>query len=133
MLPAPRLLVLFAALLLAACKTIPITPETIRGKYEMSGPPQGLWYAGESIVLGDGTFQYWLFTNQSDDNHPTQYPVSGRYVLNGATINLQSPAVVFPQRTIKRVGKQFTLWTPRQLAMPPEPGRIPNDVLVQQK
>ena len=127
----PRVLLLVAALFLAGCKTVPITMQTIRGRYEMSGKPVGLWYSGESLVLGDGTFQYWLFTNQTDDARQAQYPVSGRFTLDGNTITLHNPAVLFPQRTIRRVDKRVTLWTPRQLAIPPEPGRIPDDVLVQ--
>jgi hypothetical protein len=129
----PRALVLVAALFFAGCKTVPITMETIRGHYEMSGRPEGLWYSGESLVLGDGTFQYWLFTNQTDDPRLAQYPVSGRYTLQGNTITLHHSGVQFPQRTIRRVDRRFTLWTPRQLAIPPEPGRIPDDVLVQRR
>ena len=127
----PRVVLLVAALFLAGCKTVPITMQTIRGHYEMAGRPEGLWYSGESLVLGDGTFQYWLFANLPDDPRLAQYPVSGRFTLEGNTITLHHPAVLFPQRTIRRFDHRFTLWTPRQLAIPPEPGRIPDDVLVQ--
>jgi hypothetical protein len=124
---------LFAAMLLSACKTVPITPQTISGRYEMIGKPEGLWYSGESLVLGDGTFQYWLFTDLADDPRLARYPVSGRYTLDGRTITLHDPAVLSPQRTIKRLDRRFTLWTPKQAAVSMEPGRIPDDVLVQKR
>jgi len=129
----PRYFVLFVALLLSACETVPITPQTIRGRYEMIGKPEGLWYSGESLVLGEGTFQYWLYADLTDDPRLAQYPVSGRYTLDGSTITFHHPAVLFPQRTITRMHKQFVLWTPRQHATYHETGRVPEDALVQNR
>ena len=129
----PRLFALVVLLVLSACTSIPINQQTIRGRYEMLGKPEGGWYAGEALVLGDGTFQYWLFTPVPDDPRSGRYPVSGRYTLEGSTITLHHPAVLVPQRSITREGKQFLLWTDKQLAAYRDTHRQPDDLLLQRK
>jgi hypothetical protein len=129
----PRAALVAICLALAGCKTVPINTQTIRGHYEMMGKPEGLWYTGESLELGDGTFSYSLFTELSDDARAQRYPVTGRYTLEGATISLHNPAVLFPQRSITRLHKQFLLWTPKQREFYRETKRIPDDCLLQGK
>jgi hypothetical protein len=129
-----RLFALAATLLLSACTVVPITPQTIRGKYEYEGKPEGLWYGGESIVLGEGTFEYTLYTATDvvDSARSTRYPIRGRYKLDGDTITFLNPAVHYPQRTLTRRHKLFVLWTPKQIDEYHQSGRWPGDLLYQQ-
>jgi hypothetical protein len=129
----PHLFALAATLLLSACTVIPITPQTVSGKYVYEGKPEGLWYGGESIVLGEGTFEYTLYTADLVENpRVTHPPIRGRYKLDGDTITFLNPGVHFPQRTIKRRHKLFVLWTPKQIAEYRETKRMPDDLLYQQ-
>ena len=124
---------LLAALLLSACTVIPITPQTISGKYAFEGKPEGMWYGGESIVLGEGTFDYSLYTADVIDNpHSTRYPIRGRYKLEGSTITFLHSGVPYPQRTLTRRQKLFVMWTPKQIDQYHETGRWPGDLLYQQ-
>jgi hypothetical protein len=126
-------ILLAAALLLSSCKVIPITPQTIRGKYTYEGQPNGMWNAGESIVLGEGTFEYSLYTADLVD-HPqiNRDPIRGRYKLDGSTITFLNPAVPYPERTLTRRHKLFVLWTPKQIDEFHSTGVRPNDLLYQQ-
>jgi len=129
----PRLSALIAALLLSACTVIPITPKTISGKYQYEGRPEGMWYGGESIVLGEDTFEYSLYTADLVENpHSTRYPIRGRYKLEGSTITFLDPGVHYPKRTITRRHKLFVLWTPKQIEEFHETRRQPSDLLYQQ-
>lgn len=128
----PSLVAGAAALLLGACAVIPITPQTIRGKYEVEGRPEGMWYGGETIVLGENTFEYSLYTPDLVDNpHSMRYPIRGRYKLDGSTITFLSPQVPYPQRTITRRQKLFVLWTSKQVDEYQQTGRKPEDLLYQ--
>ncbi len=42
----PHLCALAYALLLGACAVVPITPQTISGKDESEGQPEGMWKGG---------------------------------------------------------------------------------------
>lgn len=129
----PRLIALTAAFCLGACTVIPITPQTIAGRYEYEGRPEGMWYGGETIVLGDGTFDYSLYTPDlvaNPGNKPA--PIHGRYQLDGSTITFLNPSVQYPERTLTRRGKQFVLWTPNQIDDFRETHRRPTDLLYQQ-
>jgi hypothetical protein len=128
----PGLFALAIALLLGACAVVPITPQTISGKYEIEGQPEGMWNGGEAIVLGAGTFEYSLFTADLVDNpHSMHYPTRGRYKLDGATITFLNSSVPYPQRTLTRRHKLFVLWTPKQIEDYHESGRKPDDLLYQ--
>jgi len=128
----PRFVVLLTALLLVGCAVKPINPQTISGHYEMIGQPEGLWYAGESLTLHeDSTFQYSLYTALADDPRLAKYPVNGRYTLDGATLTLHHPAVLFPQRTIVHYHKLFALWSAKQREAYQGTGHFPDDVLLQ--
>ena len=124
---------LAAALLLSSCKTIPITTQTIRGRYTYDGQPNGMWNAGESIVLGDGTFEYSLYTADLVENpHARRDPIRGRYKLDGSTIIFLNSAVPYPERTLTHRNKLFVLWTPKQIDDFQATGLRPNDLLYQQ-
>jgi hypothetical protein len=128
----PHFSALAAALLLTACTVIPITPQTIRGKYVIEGQPEGMWYGGESIVLGDGAFEYSLYTAELVENpRSTPYPIRGRYKLEGSTITFLNSGVPYPQRTLTPRHKRFVLWTPKQIEEYHETGRWPGDLLYQ--
>jgi hypothetical protein len=126
--------VLAVALLFSSCKVIPITPHTVSGKYVYEGQPNGMWNAGESIVLGEGTFEYSLYTADLVD-HPQsdRYPIRGRYKLDGATITFLAPGIPYPERTLTRRHKLFVMWTPKQIDEYHATGVCPNDLLYQQR
>lgn len=127
------LFLLVAALLLSSCKVIPITTQTIRGRYTYEGQPNGMWNAGESIVLGDGTFEYSLYTADLVENPQSgRYPIRGRYKLDGATITFLNSAVPYPERTLTHRHKLFVMWTPKQIDEFHSTGLHPNDLLYQQ-
>lgn len=128
------LLALGATLLLSACAGVPITPRTIAGRYEYEGRPEGMWYGGEMIVLGEGTFDYTLYTPDlvaTPGNKPAA--IHGRYQLDGATITFLNPSVQYPERTLTRRGKLFVLWTPPQIEDFHQNGRRPTDLLYQHR
>jgi len=128
----PGLLAFAVALLLGACAVVPITPQTIAGKYEIEGRPEGMWNGGEAIVLGEGTFEYSLYTADLVENpHSTRYPIRGRYKLDGPTITFLNSSVPYPQRTLTRRHKLFVLWTPKQIDDYHQSGRKPDDLLYQ--
>ncbi|MEI9895216.1 MAG: hypothetical protein WDN28_15330 [Chthoniobacter sp.] len=128
----PRLFTLASALLLSACAVVPITPQTISGKYEIEGRPEGMWNGGEAIVLGDGTFEYSLFTVDLLENpHSSRSPIRGRYKLDGSTITFLNASVPYPQRTLTRRHKLFVLWTPKQIDDYHLTGHKPDDLLYQ--
>lgn len=128
-----RISVLAAALLLSACTVIPITPQTIAGTYSYEGHPEGMWYGGERIVLGNGTFEYWLYTPELLA-HPenSHYPIRGNYKLEGSTITFLNTTIAYPERTLTRRHKLFVMWTPKQAEDRKQLGRVPDDVLYQQ-
>jgi hypothetical protein len=128
----PRLSALAVALFLGACTTVPITPQTIAGKYEYEGHPEGMWYGGERIVLGEGTFEYSLYTPDLVQNPSTmRYPIRGRYKLDGSTITFLSPSVPYPERTLTHRSKLFVMWTPKQIEDFHQIGHRPDDLLYQ--
>jgi hypothetical protein len=130
--PFPRLLACVAAICLGACAATPITPQTIRGKYEIEGAPEGMWYGGEMIVLGNGTFEYSLYTPDLVENPQSmRYPIHGRYKLDGSTITFLNPSVPSPQRTLTHRRKLFVLWTPKQVEDYRQTGAQPADLLYQ--
>ena len=130
----PCLCALAGALLLGAFASAPITPETISGKYEIEGKPQGMWFSGESIVLGNGTFEYSLYTADVVDSRTTRAPIRGRYKLDGKTITFLNSAVPYPERTLThRNKKMFILWTPKQVSDFHDTGIRPGDLLYQQR
>jgi hypothetical protein len=130
----PRLLALAATLLLSACAVIPITPQTISGKYEIEGQPVGMWNSGETIILGAGTFEYSLYTADLVENpSSSRYPIRGRYKLDGATITFLNSEVPYPQRTLTRRHKLFVLWTQKQIDDYHESSRWPEDLLYQHR
>ena len=129
----PHASALLVALILSACTVIPITPQTIRGKYEIEGKPEGMWYGGESLVLGEGTFEYSLYTlDVVPAPNAARYPIRGRYKLEDSTITFLNSGVPYPQRTLTRRHKLFVLWTPKQIEEHHETGRWPGDLLYQQ-
>lgn len=130
--PLPRLSALAAALLLCACATGPISPQTIAGRYEYEHRPEG--YGGESIVLGEGTFEYSVHTPDIAANiENLRYPIRGRYKLDGSTITFLSPSVANPERTLTRRNNQFVLWTQDQLDDYRQTGHRPDDLLYQHR
>jgi hypothetical protein len=127
-----RLSALAAALLLSACATGPITSQTIAGRYEYEHRPQG--YGGETIVLGEGTFEYTVHAPDIAANvERLRYPIRGSYKLDGSTITFLSPAVANPERTLTRQNNRFVLWTQDQLDDYRQTGRRPDDLLYQQR
>lgn len=127
------LFLLAAALLLSSCKTIPINNQTIRGRYTYEGQPNGMWNAGEAIVLGDGTFEYSLYTADLVENPQSgRFPIRGRYKLDGSTIIFLNSSVPYPERTLTRRHKLFVMWTPKQIDEFHATGLRPNDLLYQQ-
>jgi hypothetical protein len=131
----PRVAAAGVALLLGACTVIPITPETLRGKYIYEGQPEGMWDGGEMIVLGEGsTFQYTHYTVDLVENPgSTRYPIHGHYKLDGSTITFLGSGIHYPQRTITRRHKLFVLWTPKELDDYRTIGKKPDTLLYQQK
>jgi len=95
---------------LQACSTIPTTPESIRGRYELRSGP--MYYAGEWIDLGNGTFEAGIFTDVLNDERLKHYPIRGGYTLDGCLITFQSRFVSKPRRILVRRGGRFTMWTP---------------------
>jgi len=131
-LPLSRLFALAAALLLGACATGPISPQSIVGRYEYQGRPAD--YGGETIVLGEGTFEYTVHAPDIAANvENRRYPIRGRYRLDGSTITFLSPSVANPERTLTRRNNQFMMWTQDQLDDYHQTGRRPDDLLYQHR
>jgi len=131
-LPLSRLCALATALLLGACATGPISPQSVAGRYESKGGPAD--YGGETIVLGEGTFEYTVHASDIAANaERLRYPIRGRYRLDGSTITFLSPSVANPERTLTRRNNQFILWTQDQLDDYHQIGRRPDDLLYQHR
>ena len=123
-----RVFALAAPILLSGCSTVPITDETIQGAYKLRG---NNWYAGESVVLRNGSFIYSIFTDALDDPRLKRFPVSGRYTLEDSWITLHHPDVPTPRMILLRRSGRFELWTPEQRDKFRRTGRTPDDVLYQ--
>jgi len=103
---------------------VPLEPEAglIDGRHHvvspMKGVEEGVYFfdAGLSklvLELRNGRFRYWFSSDARDAFEPA-YPVTGKYLARGATIQLLHPTDTYLEDTwtFRKIDETTTLWRP---------------------
>jgi hypothetical protein len=118
-----------AALCLAACQT-----QSMDGRFAPSCPA----YAGETLTIDDGTFEWDKFTDEvvvdsagnKIDKFP-QHPINGTYGIEGEQLVFQSGAGIKPDFShLVQSGDDLYLLTDEELGQWTNDGSIPRCALV---
>jgi hypothetical protein len=121
---AALLLCAIAGLAVSCRSTLPITADSIAGRYTVH---PGKWYAYEDIALRADHFD-WRYET---DAMPGPDPISGRFSLDGCLLTFEPPQMRQRHRIITQRRGRFLMWTPSQYEEYLRTGRTPHDILYQ--